>query len=120
MKNFNELPVNVQNEVKEILKAYSTCPVTYENGRYSYSLCIKSEYAPDHEFLGEYRAEDIYTEEERILNYIESFHDYPVQYKGERDYAMINEINKLRSEISPEEFWSIKFKFDDNGNIVRA
>lgn len=113
MKNFNELPVNVQNDIKNDLKAYSECHVVYEYGMYHVGcgVCLKNEYADDHEVIGTYHAEDIFTPNERIINYIESFHDYPIQYKGKRDYRMLKEIGND---------WSVRFKFNETGDIVIA
>jgi hypothetical protein len=111
MKQFNNLPETVQAKVKEILRAYRKCYVVYEYGEYHVSagIALKAKYAPDHEFIGEYRDTEIYTDAERVINYVESFHDYPIEYRGKRDYRMINALT-----------WSDKVKFDDNGNIVRA
>lgn len=117
---FNTLPQEVQDTLKDLLKAYDKEIVTYENGTYHYGLFIKSGYAPDFKVIGTFKAEDIYTPEERIINYIESFHDYPIQYKGKRDYRMLNNIENLRKYMTPEEFWNIKFKFNEEGNIEVA
>ena len=81
---------------------------------------MKAQYAGDHEFIGNYKAEDIFTEDERMLNYMESFHEYPIQYRGRRDYSMLNKLNQMRREMTPDEFWSIRFKFDETYNIVMA
>ena len=35
MKNFNELPASIKNEVKNLLKVYDKCFVTYENAAYT-------------------------------------------------------------------------------------
>ncbi len=86
MKAFNELPVEERARIRNTLKAYDEVVVFYENGKYVYGVCLKSHYAPDHEYIGTYRAEDIYTEDERIENYINEFHAYPPNYKGKRDY----------------------------------
>ena len=106
MKKFNELPKEVQEEVKNILRAYSEETVWFENGRYTFGVSLTAKYAPDHEYIGTYYAKDIYTEEERILNYCEAFHDYPSEYKGKRDYNLISDYNA-------------KYKMV-NGNIIRA
>lgn len=65
----------------------------YENGEYNFGLSIKNKYAADHEYIGCYKASDIYTEEERIVNYANEFHAYPIQYKGKRDYSIIKDYN---------------------------
>lgn len=94
--NFNYLPADVQTEVKDILKAYDSVNVWYENGEYSFADVLKAEYAPDHRFIGTYKKEDVYTETEQIENYINEFHDFPRNYKGKRDYAMLNKMDEER------------------------
>lgn len=110
MKNFNELPASIQNEVKNLLKIYDKCFVTYENAAYhvSPSIAITASYAVDHEVIGTYTAKEIYTAEERIINYVESFHEFPIQYKGKRDYRWLNSLA-----------WGSKVKLE-NGNLVNA
>lgn len=111
MMTINNLPEYVQVKVKNALKAYDRCYVVYEYGEYHVSagIALKAKYAPDHEYIGEYKNTDVFTSDERIINYVESFHDYPIEYKGKRDYRMINALT-----------WDDKVKFDDSGNIVRA
>ena len=101
-----------QEEIKDTLKAFDKVNVIFENGEYHFStgIGIYATYAPDHKFIGTVYAEDIFTEEERILNYMESFHAYHPSYRGRRDYKMIHEVGND---------WSIKFRMED-GNIVKA
>lgn len=94
--NFNYLPATVQQEVKDILKVYDEVNVWYENGEYSFADVLKSEYAPDHRYIGTYRKEDVYTEIEQIENYINEFHTFPINYKGKRDYAMLHKMDDER------------------------
>ena len=112
MMNMNELPLNVQEEMKETLKAFPEVNVWFAYGEYHVSTChvIKRDYAPDEKFIGTWKAADVFTAEEQIINYVESFHDYPIEYKGRRDYRMLNSIGNN---------WDIKFKME-NGNIVLA
>ena len=108
MKKFEQLPEEVQEQVKEILKAYNSTSVTFENGKYHFGgYCLKNTYASDYEFVGDYKADDIFTKEERIINYVESFHSYPIDYKGKRDYKWIKNLSR-----------DAKVKFDENGNLV--
>lgn len=111
MKKFNELPLDVQNKAKYILRAYNEVFIVFEYGKYNVGACVglKAKYAPDHEVIGMYYADDIYTPEERMINYIECFHEYPIRYKGKRDYKMIHDI---------EGNWDVRFKFDNDGNLV--
>ena len=106
MKNFNEIPKEVQEEVKNTLRAYPEVTVFFENGRYTFGVSIKAKYASDHEYIGTYYARDIYTDAERIINYCEQFHSYPREYKGKRDYNLIKDYNA-------------KYKMVD-GNVIQA
>ena len=94
MKNFNELPENIQKKVKEILTCYDECNVIFEYGEYKVStgMAIKNHYAPDHKVIGYYNKNEIYTKEEQIINYVESFNDYPIEYKGKRDYTLLKKL----------------------------
>lgn len=72
---FEQLPIEVQEEVKSTLRAFDRCYVVYENLNFkvSASIGITASYAKDHYFCGEYKAKDIYTLEERRKNFIEEF-----------------------------------------------
>ena len=106
MRKINELPHVIQEEVKEILREYEDVSVWFKNGRYKYELLFKTEHAPDQEYIGRYYAKDVFTEEERIVNYCEQFHSYPIEYNGKRDNELIKD-------------WQANYKMID-GNIVRA
>ena len=106
MKKFNELSKEIQEEVKSTLRAYAYVDVWFAYGRYPFGTAICSEYADDHEFIGTYYAKEIFTEEERIINYCEEFHSYPIEYKGKRDYDIIKD-------------YKAKYKMVE-GNIIRA
>ena len=96
MRELNTLPIEEQAKIKGQLKAYDEVVVFFENGKYTYGVCLKSHYAPDHEYIGTYRAEDVYTEDERIENYINEFCSYPPSYKGKRDYALVHKMESER------------------------
>ena len=108
MKKFENLPVNVQEIVKEYLKAFPCVDVIFENGDYHFGgIAIKDSYPDDYEVVGTYFAEDIYSNEERIINYVNEFRAYPVNYKGKRDYSILKNHN-------------VKYIYDNEGNIVVA
>jgi len=108
MKKLNELPVEIQNKIKSVLRAYDECDVTFEYGEYHMGgICLKSSYGADHEYIGCYKASEVYTPEERTLNYVECFHDYPIQYKGKRDYRWLKTLSR-----------NAKLGYDTDGNIV--
>lgn len=73
--SLEELPEQVQAQVKSVLRAYPRCTVTYEYGKFSVGAgyCIKSNYNFDHYVAGTYLDSDVYTEEERRQNYFEEF-----------------------------------------------
>lgn len=90
MKKIYELPGTVQLRIRNTLKAYDSVDVYYENGKYHFGTVVKKTYADDHEVIGTYYAKDIFTEEERILNYVNEFQSYPMNYKGKRDYSIFH------------------------------
>ena len=83
-----QLPEAIQNKVKNTLKAFNEVSVIFEYGEYTASTghCLKAKYADDYKVFGTFYVDDIYTLDERTENYMESFHDYPIWYKGKRDY----------------------------------
>lgn len=93
---FNQLPQDVQNKIKSTLHVYDKTHVVYEYGEYHVSsgICLKAEYAADHKVIGTYTAEELFTEEERIENYINTFNEYPANYKGKRDYQMLRKMKE--------------------------
>lgn len=111
-EQFNQLPNEVKDKATNILKAYDKVYIDYENGEYKVSvgIALTTTYAPDHKVIGTINKEDIFTEDEMMINYMESFHEYPANYKGKRDYQMLNSIERK---------WDTKFKMVD-GNIVIA
>lgn len=71
----NELPEEIQNEAKSVLKAYNSVNVVFEYNKFhvSASTGIKYSYNFDHFVCGRYNADEVYTPEERRQNYIECF-----------------------------------------------
>lgn len=63
----DELPADVQDEVKNILKVYANANVVFEYNRFEVSAhsCIKAHYNYDHFVCGRYSADEVYTKEER-------------------------------------------------------
>lgn len=87
-EELKELPLSVQQKVRDYLKAYSSCNVIFENGRYEVRTfyALQRTYAPDRKFIGEVTQEDIYTIEERIKNYREEF--------GSEPYDLLYQLKK--------------------------
>ena len=94
MKAFNELPKHVQAEVKEVLQAFSRCNVTLGEHGYKVNTSHALHNGTYDQYIGEYKAEEIFTIEDRILNYVREFRDFPfhangVTYKGNKDYKAL-------------------------------
>lgn len=72
---FEELPEDVKAEALDILKAFDSVSVIYENFKFRVSTghCLRASYARDYFVCGEYKAADLYTKEQRRANFIESF-----------------------------------------------
>ena len=96
MRELHTLPIEEQEKIKGQLKAFDEVVVFFEKGKYTYGICLKSHYAPDHEYIGTYRADEVFSEVERIENYINEFHSYPGNYKGKRNYALIHKMDNER------------------------
>ena len=107
MKKFENLPVDVQETIKDYLKAFNKVYVYYGNGEYRFSFVLKDYYAPGYRFIGEYYAEDIYSLEERILNFVNEYRSYPIEYKGVKDDSIFKD-------------YKARFIYDNEGNIVVA
>lgn len=118
MKKLNKeeierLPKEIQEEIYKTLKSYDEVNIVYENGEYHVNTYVGlfASYSPDHRVIGDVRKEDVFTEEEQIINYMEAFHDYHPRYKGKRDYQMVNSLSGQ---------WDAKFLLDEKGDLVRV
>jgi hypothetical protein len=97
---YHALPDDVQDAIRSHLRAFDECLIVFEYGQFwiGGGGCLKASYASDHKVHGTAYASDIYTPEERICNYIEAFHDYPIGYKGGRDYEMLRWMRRRRRD----------------------
>lgn len=109
-EQFKALPVEVQEKVKDRLMAYDSVTITIENGEYRFGTLVKRQYAADHQVLGTVESDDVFTKEEQALNYINTFHSYPMNFEGERDYSIFRDAVMNVTT----------FKYDTNGNVVKA
>lgn len=112
MTRFEDLNEEVKASVKRMLRAYNESHVTFYNGEYHVSagVALLAKYPSDYKVIGDYKAKDIYTDEERIVNYVNEFKEYPIEYKGDKDWEM---MAKMRNDAM------MRVKME-NGNIVRA
>lgn len=109
MKKFMDLPEVLQAEVKEMLGAFDTCYVEFENSVYNVTtgITVKEDYADDHDII-KFEASEVLTEKERILAYANNFYDYSPLYKGKRDYKMLSQAKENK----------IPLCYDLDGNII--
>ena len=85
------VPARTISEIFSILKAYKEVFVERENGKFfvSASAIISSSPKAEDYKVFNINVNDIYTEKEQMLNYVESFASYPDNYNGKKDYAKL-------------------------------
>jgi hypothetical protein len=80
-------------EVKYSLECFDSCIVTRNRntGKIIATNAIVLHNGQYDEYLGEVLADEVFTSEERILNYVKNFRDYPwPQYKGAKDWKKLD------------------------------
>lgn len=110
---YRTVPANVAMEAMETLEAYNTVYITREYGKYRVTagLVIKSTYAPDSKVYV-VNASDVYTDKERNLNYMNTFHEFPHGFRGNND--------DRRILLSPFMDAHKVVDYDDNGTLYYA
>ena len=95
--NLNTLPLSVQEDVRASLCAYSTVYVTLKaDGKYNVTAALVLHNGPYDKFIGEFTCKEVFTLEERIVNYVNEFRDFPyhrtngAHYTGKKDWAALN------------------------------
>lgn len=107
---FEFLSEELKEQIRDWLKYFEEVDVTYYCGEYHIGALVVYDKAPeDYEFIGTYNQRDVFTVDERILNFMEAHHEYHILYKGYQDYAWLKSLKR-----------GDKFRFDENGNIVKA
>lgn len=104
---FATLPEETKSQILNTLKAYDSVHVTYANGRYTAvaAVALLAKYTDDYKVIGDAYAVDFYTDEERILNYISCFSDFPYEYRCGRDYMALKAWDEARrASASPEDY----------------
>jgi len=91
MTLFNELPQAAQDKIKSRLRAYDSVTVTREaNGDYVVMAATIIHNSAYNEYIGEYYAKDVFTIDERIVNYVNAFRSFPRGYHGKKDWLTMN------------------------------
>lgn len=104
----------VQKKVRSVLSAYDECHIERHGSEYIVCTgwCLKNSYE-DEEILDTFKKEEIFTEDEIIENYINSFHDYPINYKGKRNYQLMNMMDESRRSGK-----ELEGHLDEGGNFT--
>ena len=112
------LPEAIISEVLNDLKCYDKTNITYSNGKHDVStgIYLMDKYPTDYKFIGTVYQDDIYTQTERIENYINCFYDYPQSYNGKRDYTLINKMSNDRT-FTADTMTIWQGKLNANGNF---
>lgn len=80
-------------EVKETLKAYKECYlILNEDNTYSVKVSITLGFRKE-QLIGVFKAKDVFTPEELIINYVKEFRSYPISYNGLKDYQKVKKVN---------------------------
>jgi|TARA_A100001391_G_C4846154_1_gene218390 hypothetical protein len=93
---FSQLPTHVQTEIKSTLSAFSDCNVKLsKDGVYKVRTFTSVHTGEYDQFIGKYTSDEVFSVEERIINYVKSFRDFPfrvngVTYEGKKDWQAIN------------------------------
>lgn len=92
MTAFNSLPVAVQTEVKSVLSAYSECTVEIDqDNNYKVMTATVIHNGTYNKVVGKFTKDEVFTKDEQIVNYVNSFREYPYNgYKGVKDYVAIS------------------------------
>lgn len=117
---FTELPIKIQESVRETLKAYNEVYVyqDLDTKRLRTSTSIYISANPTETLLCSFKVEEIFNKEERILNYTETFGSYPIEYDGNRDYDLLKEISEVvNKEVSERDF---HLEYNSDGDIIKV
>lgn len=112
------LPEEIKTEVLSTLMAYDTCYIYQDcvTLKYSVSTALTLTAHSNDVIVETIQVTDVYTKEERQLNYANTFFDYPMSYKGVRDYPKMGEMREwyTKNEVARP----FKLEFDSNENMV--
>lgn len=105
----------VQQNILNLLKAYSEVRVmkNIRTGLVEVVTHVMLQNCYDDVELETIRSKDVYTEEELILNYLDEFIEYPIEYEGERDYNLLSDLHSLKRV---KQYYVLKF--NPKGDIV--
>jgi hypothetical protein len=99
-------PTEFTKEIKEqiltTLTAFDVVMVTRENGKYTSSTgaILTNDVKPTDFKVWSFNKSEIFTEDEMILNYVNSFKCFPIEYPlNKRDYKELLKLNDTTKAI---------------------
>lgn len=113
-----EYTEEIMDQVRELLKAYPKAYVLEENNTKHHvtnSLYLLNSRGNNYRLCDTFYAEDFYSHKERQLNYINTFADFPEDYKGRRDMNLLQEM-AVNWENGKSK---IEVVFDEYGNFIK-
>ena len=98
MIKYEDLPQQAKDELRKALVAFPDTLLWKQSDEYftTEGVSIVKKYPDDNdkwEYIGEYHDYDVFSDKERIENYINTFRDYPPEYKGIRNYSLMREMD---------------------------
>lgn len=107
----------IRKEIREALKVFDKVYVISQGSKgltVSPSKVTTGPNFPDNTIVGTVYANDVYSESEQILNYMNTFGHYPDTYKGVRDSSIVSQMMASWDNGAP----GLQVEFDSEKNIV--
>ena len=111
MLNIKKLPTSVIAEIENVLKGYDTVNVSFSDNKYNVFVgsVVTTNISSDYKFIGTYEKDDVFNDDDNIINYVVEFHSFPCEYNGKKDYASLTLLSHTNNDY---------IAIMDNHNIV--
>lgn len=94
MIEYKDLPQEAKDELRKALVAFPDASLWRQGDKYftTEGVSIVKKYDDDYgwEHIGKYHDYEVFSDKERVENYINTFRDYPPEYKGLRNYSLMH------------------------------
>ena len=125
MIEYDDLPQEAKDELRKALVAFPDASLWKQGDKYftTEGVSIVKKYDDEYglEHIGKYHDYEVFSDKERIENYINTFRDYPSEYKGLRNYSLMREMDNSITLIRANGRTAIQQligKLDEYGNFV--
>ena len=93
---FQTLPLKAQSEISDTLKAYSKVDFYFRGCEFQVrAFTILSATNDGYTHLASFNKDDIFSEEEQIVNYVNSFRSFPIEYNGNKNWKELKKDWKV-------------------------